>query len=88
MQDIPLKRALWNTTRCLTLFFVDNHGRGEEETTRLSFLGFKGEWMPLSREPVNVLYEAAPNPSDHKVVGTTGLNVGGGIGGGEAGEGL
>lgn len=26
VQEIPFKRALWNTTRCVTLFFVDNYG--------------------------------------------------------------
>ncbi|KAI9882385.1 MAG: ubiquitin-binding protein cue5, partial [Watsoniomyces obsoletus] len=42
-----------------------------EEVTRFSFLGFKGQWMPLNREPVNVLYEAAANPGDHpSIVGT------------------
>lgn len=116
VQDVPLKRALWNTTRCLTVFFEGNfataaaaaaaaeHGVGdgdgdedeeeeEEEKTRLSYLGFKGEFMPLSREPVNVLYEAAPNPADHKVRGTglgrgVGSGVGGGLEDGAAGEGL
>ncbi|KAI9794824.1 MAG: hypothetical protein M1816_002952 [Peltula sp. TS41687] len=102
-QDVPLKRALWNTTRSLTLFFEgnfaasqqdqdgDGDGDGEEgeddgEKTRLSYLGFKGEFMPLNREPVNVLYEAAPNPADHKIRGTgIGRGVGSGVGGGGAG---
>jgi hypothetical protein len=97
VQEIPLKRALWNATRCITLFFVDNYGTNNANNannannsdandnddddgddgfvaTRFSFLGFKGEWMPLSREPVHVLYEAAANPSDHPaVVGTRGM---------------
>ena len=100
VQDIPLKRALWNTTRSITLFFVDNHhsanpdphphGDDDDEDdfqlTRFSFLGFRGHWMPLNREPVNVLYEAASNPNDHTpIVGIKdGLSrgVGGGGGGG------
>lgn len=34
----------------LTLYFPANHG---EDTTRISFLGFKGEYTPLTvRQPV------------------------------------
>lgn len=71
IQDLPVKRALFNTTRSLTLFFEDNFGDGEEDVTRISYLAFKGEFMKLSKEPVNFLYEAAANPADHKaIVGT------------------
>ncbi|KAI9753469.1 MAG: kinetochore-associated Ndc80 complex subunit spc25 [Chaenotheca gracillima] len=88
IQEMPLKRVLWNTTRSVTLFFEDNHSRGEEDVTRLSFLGFQGEFMKLSREPVNFLYEAAANPSDHKpIVGASNM-MSGGIGGGKHGDGM
>lgn len=36
--------------------------------TRVFWIGFKGEFMPLSREPVEVLYEKAANPRDHVLV--------------------
>jgi hypothetical protein len=73
--EIPLNRALWNGTTSITLFFVDNHSGGEEEVTRVSYLGFKGDFMALNREPVHVLYEAAANPKDHKVIqGLTNTN--------------
>ena len=36
--------------------------------TRISYLGFKGDFMRLIREPVNVLYEAAANPADHTAI--------------------
>ncbi|KAI1748543.1 DUF1000-domain-containing protein [Xylaria castorea] len=39
----------------------------EEEVTRLSYLGFKGEWMALGRAPAQILYEAAANPNDHNL---------------------
>ncbi|KAL9092308.1 MAG: hypothetical protein Q9165_004482 [Trypethelium subeluteriae] len=68
VQSIPVKRALFNTTQKLTLFFPDNFGDGEEEVTRISYLGFKGEYMKLNKEPVNFLYEAAANPSDHQPI--------------------
>ncbi|TGZ77623.1 DUF1000-domain-containing protein [Ascodesmis nigricans] len=64
--EMPVKRALFNNTHSLTLFFEDNHSGGDEDVTRLSYLGFKGSWAPLNREAVNVLYEAAANPRDHK----------------------
>ena len=67
VQEVPVKRALFNSVRCLDLFFEDNWGRGDEEVTRIDYLGFKGEWMKLNREPINFLYEAAANPSDHKL---------------------
>lgn len=76
VQEIPVKRALFNTTRSLTLFFEDNWGAGEEEETRISYLGFRGEWMRLVKEPVSVLYEAAARPADHKVKGTEVLGMG------------
>ncbi|KAF1356691.1 PITH domain-containing protein, partial [Delphinella strobiligena] len=76
IQDVPVKRALFNTVRSLTLFFQDNWGAWEEDETRIAYLGFKGEWMQLSREPINFLYEAAANPGDHKMV----AGVKGGVG--------
>ncbi|KAJ9626546.1 hypothetical protein H2203_004179 [Taxawa tesnikishii (nom. ined.)] len=42
VQDVPVKRALFNTLRTLDLFFEDNWGQGEEDETRISYLGFKG----------------------------------------------
>ncbi|KAF2083386.1 DUF1000-domain-containing protein, partial [Saccharata proteae CBS 121410] len=81
VQEHPVKRALFNTTRHLTLFFEDNFGDGEEDVTRVSWIAFKGEFMRLSKEPVNFLYEAAANPGDHKIKGTESLGMGSGIGG-------
>ncbi|KAJ9607554.1 hypothetical protein H2200_007632 [Cladophialophora chaetospira] len=66
--EIALNRALWNGTTSINLFFEDNHSGGEEDVTRISYLGFKGDFMALNREPVHVLYEAAADPKDHKVI--------------------
>lgn len=66
--DIAVNRALWNMTTSIDLFFEDNHSDGSEEVSRVYYLGFKGDFMALNREPVNVLYEAAANPSDHKMI--------------------
>lgn len=71
-----MKRALFGNTYSLTLFFEDNYG---DEASRVSYLGFKGEFMRLSRKPVEVLYERAANPKDHApVVGTGGILEGAG----------
>jgi hypothetical protein len=73
--EMPLNRAKWNGTTSIDLFFENNHGAGEEDVTRVLYLGFKGEWTPLNREAIVVNYEAAANPKDHKLV--QGLGVGG-----------
>ncbi|KIW09801.1 hypothetical protein PV08_11902 [Exophiala spinifera] len=73
--EIPLNRALWNGTTSINLFFEDNHSGGDEDVTRVAYLGFKGDFMALNREPVSVLYEAAANPQDHKLIqGLTNVN--------------
>ncbi|KAK4635203.1 PITH domain-containing protein [Fulvia fulva] len=81
VQEVPVKRALFNTVRSLDLFFEDNWGRGDEDETRISYMGFKGEWMKLSREPVNFLYEAAANPKDHTLASGVGERMGSDISG-------
>lgn len=39
VQEIPVKRAKFNTLQCLGLFFEDNWGEGEEDVSRISYLG-------------------------------------------------
>ncbi|KAI0556233.1 PITH domain-containing protein [Xylaria curta] len=81
IQEVPVKKTLFRNTQRLTLFFVDNFGTrrsdddsdsgseddDDEEVTRLSYIGFKGEWMALGRAPAQILYEAAANPNDHNL---------------------
>lgn len=81
VQEVPVKRALFARVQRLALFFEDNFGDGDEDVTRLSYLGFKGEWMALGRAPSQILYEAAPNPNDHALKGTGVNAMGSGIGG-------
>lgn len=73
VQDIPVRRALFGNTYSLSLFFADNHG---EDVSEVFYLGFKGEFMKLNREPVEVLYEAAANPKDHVLTQGIGQGVG------------
>lgn len=79
IQDISVKRALFGKVQSLTLFVEDNYG---DSVTRISYLGFKGDWMQLGRAPSNILYEAAANPSDHAVKGTSINQMGSRLGGG------
>lgn len=65
IQDIPVKRTLFGNTYSLTLFFEGNHG---DEVTNVYYLGFKGEFTRLTREPVEVLYEKVANPRDHQSI--------------------
>lgn len=81
VQELPVKRAKFGKVQRLTLFFPDNFDDDdEEEVTRMSYLGFKGEWMQLGRAPANILYEAAANPGDHKIKGTDVNQMGSGVG--------
>ncbi|CAO1600793.1 hypothetical protein XANCAGTX0491_004471 [Xanthoria calcicola] len=65
IQDVPVKRTSFGNTYSLTLFFEDNFG---DDVTRIYWIGFKGEFMNLNREPVEVLYEKAANPKDHTLI--------------------
>ncbi|PWY81809.1 DUF1000 domain protein [Aspergillus heteromorphus CBS 117.55] len=66
--DLPLSRALWNATTSITLFFEDNWSDGEEDVTKVGYVGFKGQFLALNREPISFLYEAAANPNDHVAI--------------------
>lgn len=81
VQEIPVKRALFARVHRLGLFFVDNFGDGDEDVSRINYIGFKGEWTKLGKAPSNILYEAAPQPGDHKLKGTSVNQMGSGIGG-------
>lgn len=72
--DLPLNRAQWNATTSITLFFEGNWSDGNEDVTKVGYVGFKGQFMALNREPISFLYEAAANPSDHVAIqGVTGV---------------
>ncbi|KAH7153128.1 PITH domain-containing protein [Dactylonectria macrodidyma] len=81
LQEIPVRRALFGKVQQLVLFFPDNFGDGDEDVTRISYLGFKGEWTQLGRAPANIIYEAAAQPGDHKLKGTGINQMGSGVGG-------
>lgn len=66
----PLKTAKFNNVRSLHIFIPKSLGG---DTTRIYFLGFKGEWLGEQRRegPTNIIYEASPQVKDHaKIPGT------------------
>jgi hypothetical protein len=81
LQELPVKRARFSNVQRLSLFFPDNYGDGDEDVTRITYLGFKGEWMRLGRAPTTILYEAAANPNDHPLKNTEVNQMGNGVGG-------
>jgi len=52
------------------LYIENNWSDGEEEVSRLWYIGFKGEWTELKDAPLLTVYEATPNPADHKKIRT------------------
>ncbi|GAA6012938.1 hypothetical protein JCM10207_008386 [Rhodosporidiobolus poonsookiae] len=60
--EYTVRPAKFPSVQSLTLFFPSNHG---EDTMRISFIGFKGEYSALTRDPIITVYEAQANPADH-----------------------
>lgn len=83
VQEIPVKRALFGKVHRIVLFFEDNFG---EDVSRVSYVGFKGEWTKLGKAPTNIIYEAAAQPGDHSLKGTSINEMGSGIGGRGSGK--
>lgn len=82
IQEVAVKRALFGKVQNLTLFVEDNYG---DDVSRISYLGFKGDWMKLGEAPKNIIYESAANPNDHKLKGTNVNQMGSSLGGGGGG---
>lgn len=59
-----LPRHKFSGVHHLTMFFKDLHS--DEDELRLHLIELRGEFTPLSKDPVISLYELAPNPADHK----------------------
>jgi hypothetical protein len=63
--------AKFGNVRSISLFFTANHGA---PTTRISYIGFKGDFSPLNKDPIITNYEIAANPSDHKIKDKININ--------------
>ncbi|KAI8579370.1 hypothetical protein K450DRAFT_242928 [Umbelopsis ramanniana AG] len=61
--EYTTRSTKFSNVRNITLFFPENYG---EDTSIVRFLGFKGEWSEVKRDPIITIYEASANPADHK----------------------
>ncbi|KAL2913984.1 hypothetical protein HK105_206422 [Polyrhizophydium stewartii] len=61
--EYPTRMARFSNVRNLTLFFPSNFG---DDVTQILYIGLKGEWTALNRDPIITVYELAANPADHK----------------------
>ncbi|GAA5981741.1 hypothetical protein JCM10908_004583 [Rhodotorula pacifica] len=75
--EFAVRPAKFPSVRSLTLFFPSNHG---EDTTRISYIGFKGEFSNFTRDPIITVYEAQANPADHAKIPGLGFQTGSDIG--------
>ena len=64
VQEVPVKRTLFNTVRSLQLFWEDNWSQGEEDETVISYIGFKGDMRSIKREVNSKLEVPAPHAAD------------------------
>jgi hypothetical protein len=64
LPEYPTKITKFSTLRNLTLFFPANFAGSD--VTKITYIGLKGEWMALNKDPIITIYEAAANPADHK----------------------
>jgi len=81
VQNISVNRAQFGRVQNLTLFVEDNYG---EDISRVSYVGFKGDWMQLGRAPTDIVYESAANPADHAIKGVGAGQLGSQLGGGKS----
>jgi hypothetical protein len=61
--DYPLKSSKFGSVQSLTLFITEGFG-GEDCSTRINFLGFKGVNMKHKRAVVEAVYESRPMAQD------------------------
>lgn len=61
--EYAVSRAHFSNLTNLTIFVEDNHGA---DTTKILYIGLRGEFTKMSRAPIVTMYEAAANPRDHK----------------------
>ncbi|KAI8611680.1 galactose-binding domain-like protein [Chytriomyces sp. MP71] len=73
--EYPTRLTKFGQVRNLTLFFPGNVSRGSEEITKIVYIGLKGEWTEINRDPIITIYELAANPADHKKIGAADENT-------------
>ncbi|KAF8311724.1 DUF1000-domain-containing protein [Clavulina sp. PMI_390] len=63
--EYAVKPARFSNLRSITLFVPASQGA---DKTRISYIGFKGEFTELKDQPVITVYEAQANPADHEKI--------------------
>ncbi|KAG7918576.1 hypothetical protein KL927_002033 [Ogataea polymorpha] len=61
-----LPRHHFSGVSSLTLFFQNNWSQNDDEVLKLYSIELRGEFTPLTKDPVVTIYESAANPADHK----------------------
>ncbi|KAL1914760.1 uncharacterized protein VTP21DRAFT_8018 [Calcarisporiella thermophila] len=61
--EYPTRLTKFTSVRNLTLYFPENFGA---DATRVLFIGLRGEWSEIKKDPIITIYEAQANPADHK----------------------
>ncbi|KAH3668348.1 hypothetical protein OGAPHI_002102 [Ogataea philodendri] len=61
-----LPRRLLTGVTSLSIFFQNNWADDDDEVLKLYSVELRGEFTPLTKDPVVTLYESAANPADHK----------------------
>ncbi|KAK4685326.1 hypothetical protein P7C73_g4830, partial [Tremellales sp. Uapishka_1] len=69
--EYQVKAAKFASLLSLSLYFPENDHGGDEETTRIFYVGLRGKWTPIPNRPGVIIYESAARPTDHKVEGAS-----------------
>lgn len=54
LAEYPTRLTKFQNIRNLTLYFPENFGG---DTTRIHYIGLKGEWTEIKRDPIITVYE-------------------------------
>lgn len=69
--EYPLKMVKFSNVQALTLLFSKSYATKKDPDNAdlnslcIYYIGFRGEWSELKRDPVIAIYEAAAKPTDH-----------------------
>ena len=61
--EYPTKLTKFTNVYNLTIYIPSNFG---EDVTKIAYIGLKGEFQTLNKDPIITIYEAAANPTDHQ----------------------
>lgn len=68
MLEYQTKTTSFTNVRSITMYFTSSFGG---EKCKITYIGLKGEFTAINRDPVVTLYEVASNPADHKLKGAS-----------------